>query len=187
MSHWFDEAAVQTTESEAITRREGVRRTAAGLVAVGLLGSLGELKWPATAAARETPCEECYRRSRKTYHTNIRNSLRYGSIVGSLGGASTLLTSMGIALDGILTCQAEACNEPPPQQGTGCTASPRIMGRAAETSCTVVPPTTTPPPISNDCLNCQEAGGKCCLGAFGVLCACANPSLDCCERYGCCT
>jgi hypothetical protein len=186
MSHWFDEAAVRTTDGEGITRREGVRRTAAGLVAVGLLGSLGELKWPATAAARETPCEECYRTSRKRYAKNIRYSLRYGSVVGSFGGAVTFVTSVGVALDDILTCQADSCNEPPPQQGTGCATAPRVVGRA-EASCAVVPPTTTPPPVSSDCLNCQEAGGKCCIGAFGELCACANPSLDCCERYGCCT
>ena len=54
------------------------------------------------------------------------------------------------------------------------------------------PPTPVPQPpitgqpmptVSDECLNCMAAGGKCCP-PHGRLCACANPSLPC-SRYGC--
>ena len=49
-------------------------------------------------------------------------------------------------------------------------------------------PSSYTPPADDGCANCGAVGGKCCGSATPgqYICACANPSLDCCAVYGCC-
>lgn len=197
MSHWFDTAAVEVATGRGVTRREGLRRAALAVLVSGPLATIAGVKWPRVASAQgPDPCAQCHREARSSTAGTFRACAKafLATVWTPFGGLFTLGCHFGniasYASD-TLDCEADICGRPPPQQGTGCQAGPAAPrgARGADATCTLVPPTPPPtvPPITAECDNCKSAGGKCCgFTLDGHLCACANPSLDCCGVYGCC-
>jgi hypothetical protein len=188
VSHWFDTAAVEAAErGPGVTRREGLRRTAAMVLAGSPLAALAGAGFPRIASAQGT--EECLRclnfasRGYASGYATCAKAWVKGHAVGGIGGMFTLFcveANVASFQVHLVRCFTGPCGSPPPEKGNYCPPPP---------NCTQVPapPPVIPPggPSVDQCNNCLSVGGKCCYSA-GELCACANPTLDCCQRYGCC-
>jgi hypothetical protein len=186
MSHWFDDAAVELADSGVgVTRREGLRRAAAVLLASGPLAALAGAGFPRSASA-EGECGTCLQFANNAYangYAHCGKAWVKGHAVGGLGSIFTLFCVEANVVNyqvSLVRCLSGACGSPPPEKGDACPPPP---------NCTQVPappPVTPPPGPTQECNNCLTVGGKCCYSTGGSLCACANPALDCCQRYGCC-
>jgi hypothetical protein len=186
VSHWFDNAAVEAAgEGPGVTRREGLRRAMAVMLVGGPVAALANAGFPRSANAASEECTRCLNFASQAYasgYVTCGKAAVKGHAVGGLGSIFTLFcveANIATYQVTLVRCFTGPCSAPPPERGDRCPPPP---------SCSQVPapPPSIPQGDTQECLNCLSVGGKCCYAGAGSLCACANPSLDCCQRYGCC-
>ncbi len=206
MSHWFDDAAVELADGSPFTRRTALKRAAVGALATTPLAAIATGVSP--PAARAGACGDCLNAAAGDALFRARKCARVGvaSLIPPLTPALGLfywtcnIGNTAVNIRKVYDCYTGPCQSPPPPQGQAC--FPRFgsisSGRASSFArragaCQTVPGSegAPPPPGSpavDECANCNSVGGKCCFGGPDPnhLCACANPDLPCCERYGCC-
>ena len=210
MSHWFDDAALELADGSPFTRRTALKRAAVGALATTPLAAIATAANPPAARAGAT-CTDCLFVAADFAQRRAKQCARVGvlSLIPPLTPALGLyywtcnIGNTAINIRNVYDCYTGPCQSPPPQQGQACfpgfpsisVSSVRVSSaaRGGGGTCQVIPGSEGPPPppgspAIDECANCNTVGGKCCFGGPDPshLCACANPDLPCCERYGCC-